>query len=285
MAPETTYEAAYPPVSATRPRIGWKAVPPVVVTISDVPSHTKGEASDVCETNYAGPVAAAAHTRAETEAALAAICAKAIGIATLWPAEFYKGPACTPAADMALTARATGALVPPEAWDLPARPAGCAAGRCCTGQDGAGEAPDADGLCPLVFKNDTKGTGLGDQVTAGITQLARFGAFDLVTTTDGDPLPTGGTTADFIRSVVPRDVVSPPPPPATRVPRIEGGAFTGVLPGAVVRFTIEAKNDVVMPLAEPQVFHARIRIRAGGCADLDERDVIILVPPRRPVID
>ena len=258
---------------------------PVVVTISDVPSHTKDEPDDVCESNYAGPVAEAAHTRAETEAALAAICAKVIGIATMWPDTFYKGPTCTPAVDMTRMAQATGALVPPEAWDLPARPAGCAAGRCCTGQNGAGEAPDVAGLCPLVFKNDTKGTGLGDQVTAGITQLARFGAFDLVATTDGDALPMGGTTAAFIRSVVPRDVVSPPPPPATRVPVIQDGKFTGVLPGAVVRFTIEAKNDVVMELPMPQVFHARIRIRAGGCADLDERDVIILVPPSKPVIE
>jgi hypothetical protein len=65
---------------------------------------------------------------------------------------------------------------------------------------------------------------------------------------------------------------------------ISGGKFTGVLPGTVVRFTIEARNDVVMETAEPQVFHARIKIRAGGCADLDERDVIIVVPPKKPVI-
>jgi hypothetical protein len=39
-----------------------------------------------------------------------------------------------------------------------------------------------------------------------------------------------------------------------------------------------------METAAPQVFHARIKISAGGCADLDECDVIILVPPMRPVI-
>jgi hypothetical protein len=33
------------------------------------------------------------------------------------------------------------------------------------------------------------------------------------------------------------------------------------------------------------VFRARIKIRAGGCADLDEREVIILVPPTRPVVE
>jgi len=69
-----------------------------------------------------------------------------------------------------------------------------------------------------------------------------------------------------------------------KAPVIGGGKFTGVLPGAVLRFAVEAKNDLVMETSEPQVFHARIKIRAGGCADLDERDVIILVPPSKPVI-
>ena len=95
---------------------------PVVVTISDVPSHTKDEPADACQTNYAGPVAQAAHTRAQTEAVLSAVCAKVIGIATMWPDSFYKGPACTPAADMTRLAQATGALVPPQAWDLPGTP-------------------------------------------------------------------------------------------------------------------------------------------------------------------
>jgi hypothetical protein len=257
---------------------------PIIVAITDAPSHTKGEPDDGCETNYAGAVAAAAHSRAQTVGALTAICAKVVGIANLWPGNYYKGPACTPAAALTRLARDTGARVPPEAWDLPGRPGSCAAGRCCTGQGGAGETPDPDGLCPLVFKNDNKSSGLGGQVVSGITQLARFGAFDVVTATEGDPLPAGHTTAELIRGVTPMDSTPPPAPPVTKAPVISGGKFTGVLPGAVVRFTVEAKNDVVMETSEPQVFHARIKIRAGGCADLDERDVIVLVPPKRPVI-
>jgi hypothetical protein len=257
---------------------------PVVVAISDAPSHTKGEADDACAANYTGAVATAAHTRSQAVDALNAICAKVVGIANLWPGNYYKGPTCTPAVELTRLARGTGARVPPEAWDLPARPAGCAAGRCCTGQAGAGEPPDADGLCPLVFKNDNKSNGLGGQVISGITQLARFGAFDVLAATEGDPLPAGHTTADFIRGVSPMDATPPPPPPTIAAPVVRDGKFTGVLPGTVVRFTVEAKNDGVMETAEPQVFHARIKIRAGGCADLDERDVIILVPPKRPVI-
>jgi hypothetical protein len=257
---------------------------PIVVAITDAPSHTKGDPDDGCATNYAGAVAAAAHTRTQAIDALNAVCAKVVGIANLWPGNYYRGPTCTPATELTRLAGATGARVPPESWDLPARPATCAPGRCCTGQGGAGEAPDADGLCPLVFKNDNQSNGLGGQVTSGITQLARFGPFEVVAATAGDPLPAGHTTADFIRAVTPRDATPPPAPPITRPPVIRDGKFTGVLPGAVVRFTVDAKNDTVMETSEPQVFHARIKIRAGGCVDLDERDVIIVVPPSKPVI-
>jgi hypothetical protein len=258
---------------------------PIVVAISDAPAHTKGEANDTCQTNYTGAVAEAAHTRAQAVDALNAICAKVIGIATQWPDSYYKGgPTCTPSVELTRLAQATGALVPPEAWDVPARPAACTAGQCCTGQAGAGQPPDASGLCPLMFRNDNMSNGLGGQVIGGITQLARFGAFDVVATSAGDPLPMGHTTADFLRALTPHDATPPPAPPVTRPPLIRDGKFTAVLPGTVVRFTIEAKNEVVMETPAPQVFHARIKIRAGGCADLDERDVIILVPPSKPVI-
>jgi hypothetical protein len=68
-------------------------------------------------------------------------------------------------------------------------------------------------------------------------------------------------------------------------PIIENGRFTRVVPGTGVRFTVTARNTFVEPKSTPQIFRATIRIRAGGCADLDERDVIIVVPPAAPVID
>jgi hypothetical protein len=95
-------------------------------------------------------------------------------------------------------------------------------------------------------------------------------------------VPTGKTTADFIKSVSPLSFDLPPAPPVIKPPTIDAGAntFKGVIPGAVLRFTISARNDFLPALPMPQVFHATIKIRAGGCADLDERDVIILVPPK-----
>jgi hypothetical protein len=261
---------------------------PVVVLVTDAAFHTRDEPGNPCNLNYQGAVAQVAHTRAQTVAALNKLCAKVIGVATGVGAPRM----CGPVPDSTRFAVDTGTVVPPEAWDVPARPAGCAAGQCCTGQGGSGEPPDATGLCPLVFKTNFAGMGLNTQVISGITQVARFAAFDVVTenagvtaASDGAPLPAGRTTADFLKAVTPLDSTTPPPPPAVRAPVIDGGRFTRVVPGTVVRFTVTARNDFIEPRTVPQVFRATIRIRAGGCADLDERDVIILVPPSAPVIE
>jgi hypothetical protein len=277
---------------------------PVVTLISDAIFHTKGEgrtctatttmgAPVTLQADYTGTVAAVAHTRAEAAAALNKICAKVIGISTLrtMMTGIRTDPngICPATSDLIGYARDTGALVPPEAWDLPMRPAGCAAGRCCTGVNGAGENPDGSGRCPLVFKTLDNAAGLSVQITSGITQLARFATFDVVTQKSGvatgdkgEMLPMGRTTADFIKAITPLDAMPPPPPPAIKAPVISGDKFTGVTPGSVVRFTIEARNDFQRATQSPQVFHATIKILAGGCADLDQRDVIILIPPEAP---
>ena len=57
---------------------------------------------------------------------------------------------------------------------------------------------------------------------------------------------------------------------------------TRYLPGSFVRFNVTAHNEIVKETFRPQGFHATIRVRAGGCANLDSRDVIILIPPVAP---
>jgi hypothetical protein len=279
---------------------------PVVTAITDAIFHTKGEAGRQCvartvmgnvsiPAEYDGTVSPSAHTRAETIAALNKICAKVIGVSTLRTSitGAIDDPAgiCNATDDLVQFANGTGALVPPEAWDLPMRPAGCGAGKCCTGLGGAGENPNGQGLCPLVFKIPQNGGGLGGQVVSGISQLARFATFDVVASTSGvdkgdkgEPLPMGKTTADFIKSVLPKDAMAPPAPPVIKAPVIQGDHFSGVSPGSLVRFDIDARNDFQMQTQSPQIFHATIKIRAGGCADLDQRDVIILIPPSSPNI-
>lgn len=262
---------------------------PVAVTISDASFHSKGDTNPLTcwgsSVAYGGDVSPYAHTRKETEDALNKICAKVIGVSALVGSE----DGCIATQDLTMFANATGALVPPEAWDIPMRPTNCPMGKCCTGLGGAGEEPNGNKLCPLVFKISPNGSGVGDQVTAGIAQLARFASFDVVTevigqTEDerGDKLPTGKTTADFIKSIVPLDALPPPPPPYVPTPEMTAKGFSKVVPGSLVRFTVEAHNELQRETAWPQVFHATIRVRAGGCANLDARDVIILIPPVAP---
>jgi len=262
---------------------------PIVVSISDASFHDVGDMPPRncygSPVSYSGEVAKFAHSRQQTAEALNKICAKSVGISAMLSSDEN----CIATKDLTYFAKETGAVVPPEAWDVPMRPNGCAAGKCCTGLRGAGEEPDANGLCPLVFKVQSDGTGVGDQVTAGIAQLARFASFDVVTDVvgetqgeKGEVIPDGKTTAEFIKSITPLDALPPPPPPFIPAPIMTEKGFSKVVPGSYVRFNVTAHNEIIKETFRPQVFHATIRVRAGGCANLDSRDVIILVPPVAP---
>ena len=264
---------------------------PVVVSITDASFHSKNDTPQrSCfgsNVDYGSDVAMYAHTRQEVVEKMNKICAKSVGIS----AEVNSDQNCIGTQDLVYFAKETGAVVPPEAWDVPMRPANCAMGKCCTGQKGAGEEPDANGLCPLVFKILGDGANVGEQVTAGIAQLARFASFDVTTDVvgqtmgeKGEVLPPPATSADFIKDIVPLDALPPPPPPFFSPPviRPDGKGFSKVVPGGFVRFNVTAQNEILKETTAPQVFHATIRVRAGGCANLDSRDVIILIPPIAP---
>ena len=271
---------------------------PVITVITDASFHVKGEASRTCTykdgggttynepTLYSGSALNVGHTRAETVTALNNLCAKVIGVSAQLP---NYPDACLANSDLTQMAKDTGARVPPQVFDQGGRPAGCAATQCCTGINGAGEATDADGLCPLVFKITPDGRGLDQRVVSGITQLAQFSIFDITTAASGGTtgdggvsLPMGKTTADFFRAIAPDSAT---PAPGGTAPVIAGNTFTRVTPGTTVRFSIDAANDFQPATDRPQVFRATIKVQAGGCADLDSREVIFLIPPKAPVID
>ena len=266
---------------------------PVIVTITDAISNAAGEArvcSDIfgntATTGY-GTSIATAHTRQQAKDALLNKCARTVGIA---PVIAGIGN-CSAEADLEEFATTTGARVPPAAWDLGGRPAGCAANQCCTGMNGAGRTPDANGLCPLVFRVNDQGAGVSTNVVTGIQLLTRFAQFDVTSERqgvtadiDGNPLPAPHTTADFIKAVTPTGFMLPPAPPVVPNPTFDATTFYGVTPSTRVQFDVRALNDFVMQTADAQIFRATIRVLASGCADLDQRDVLILVPPNPIVI-
>lgn len=258
---------------------------PVVTMITDATFHTLGEPTRMCfgaKTDYSGAVALAAHSRADTTAALKNVCARVIGLS----ADTGSGAECIATADLRQLASDTGAAVPPQAWgDTGSRPAGCAGGQCCTGLGGAGEAPDARGLCPLVMQIRTDGTGTGPGAADAITQLVRFAPVEVNLARsggskgeDGTALPAGKTTADFLTAITAVDGTPPAVPSGLKSPVASGDHFTGVTPGSAVRFTLDAKNDFIAAGSKPQVFKATVQTLASGCAVLDTRTVIVIVP-------
>ncbi len=257
---------------------------PVIVSITDAVSH-ENDASNTClGTSYDDDpsTAAVAHDRQQTYDALGDICARVVPVAV---SNF--STTCGPLVDGQDFATETGAIIPPDAWDLApgGRPPGCPAGQCCTGIDGDGVPTDGAGLCPLVYRVNFDGSGLGQSIVDGVQMLAAYSPFDVTTQVDGvdadvdgAPLPPGFTTADFIQAVTPFDH-GPVPLPGAPPPVLTPDAFEGVIPNTPVTFTITAFNDFVPAGPEPRLFIADITVLADGCSDLDTRQVLILVPP------
>lgn len=259
---------------------------PVIVSITDAISN-EDDAGNTClgsegyVTNAA--VAAVAHSGEEAIAALSDICARVV---TVVASDF--SPTCGPLSDGVDLATATGAVIPPEAWDLApgGRPPTCAADQCCTGVDGSGVPTDAGGQCPLVYRVNFDGSGLGAGLLDGVQNLAAYAAFDVTTQVTGDtedanglPLPPGTSTADFILSVTPLEAGMVPLPGAPD-PTLTEDAFLDVIPNTPVTFTVEAFNSFLPQGPQPRLFVAEITVLADGCSDLDTRQVFILVPPQ-----
>jgi len=303
--PESSLEALYqiatgqglnspPPTKVAANHVGIggvgfrKGSMPVVLTVTDAMFHAPGETGSCssAKAGYGGTVLSVAHTRKQTKDALKKICGRVVGIAP----QMVGKPQCSGLYDLEDFAKTTGALVPPDTWDVPVRPSNCAKGWCCTGINGAGRPPAPGGLCPLVFETTSAGAGLSNSVVSGIKMLARYAPFDVTTqvvgqTADikGKPLPAGKTTADFITRVQPKSFKKPLPPPKLPDPKMDAKGFKNVSPGTTVTFTVEAFNSFLKTASEVRIFRAVIKVLAGECTDLDQREVFILVPPA-PII-
>lgn len=258
---------------------------PVIISITDAPSHGKDEPNQ-CNRPYKDEVAKVAHSYAETETALNKICARVITVASDGVSGSGKEE-CTPVHDGKRLAKSTKTRVSPLAWNGQ-RPSACAEGKCCTGKNGAGQEPDADGMCPLVFNVNKRGGGLDTSIVSGIEALAFYAPFDVITQGEGQhssesgkTLPGGEDTTRFIQKII-ASGFSDLPRPELPKPKATNTGFEQVTPGTKVQFTIRAFNDFVKPTDKPQVFRAKIRVKADQCEglDLDEREVVFVVPPR-----
>jgi len=136
----------------------------------------------------------------------------------------------------------------------------------------------ADGT-PLVFSIMAGGTGLDAAVVDAVVELTSATPQDVNTRTEnvaGNPDEFDATL--FIKSIIPdegyRDGIA-----GTGYDSKDDTTFYGVIPGTLVDFDIDFYNDVRPPATVTQIFQARIIVVGNGVADLDSRNVYILVPP------
>jgi hypothetical protein len=140
---------------------------------------------------------------------------------------------------------------------------------------------------PLFFQISGDGSGLGTEVVDAVGLLVGGTPQDVSTRTENVPGNPGEFDATrFIKSIVPvegfRDGI-PGPGPNSYSSRDET-TFYDVIPGTRVQFAVDFWNDVHPPAETALIFRARIVVVGNGVADLDSRDVYIVVPPDGSVI-
>jgi len=137
---------------------------------------------------------------------------------------------------------------------------------------------------PLVFDISGDGSGLSTAVVDAVAQLVGGTPQDVNTRTENVPgNPDEFDATLFIKSIVPAEGYREGVPGAGYASK-DDTTFYGVIPGTQVEFNIDFWNDVRPPAATAQIFQAKIIVVGNGVADLDSRNVYIVVPPEGGII-
>ncbi|MFK7988251.1 MAG: hypothetical protein AB8I08_19680 [Sandaracinaceae bacterium] len=141
---------------------------------------------------------------------------------------------------------------------------------------------DASGA-PIVFNISSNGSGLDSRVIEAIRTLSEETPQDISgAVVDGEDVPAEVGPVDagmFVKSITPTSIIEggvPTDCPSAGV--CDDRVFDQVTPGATVRFRIRFLNDFQTPRSFAQVFLAEIVVLGNGVAELDSREVVIVVP-------
>jgi hypothetical protein len=143
---------------------------------------------------------------------------------------------------------------------------------------------------PIVFTISPDGSGLGDSIIEAIRVLAEETPQDIgAVPRDGDDIPPEVGPIDatqFIKAITPLQLIpmSGPLVPCPDASRCDDRLFYQVSPGDFVDFRLRFLNDFVPPRATVQVFRATITVVGNGVAELDTRDVVIVVPAGSEIV-
>jgi len=162
----------------------------------------------------------------------------------------------------------------------------------------AGSGPDMDQMArrtgsvrsdgsPLVFTGAASST--ADQIITGITSLVGGTPQDVSTRTENVAgNPDGFDATQFIKNIVPFEGYGPAgesgPIAGVTYASKDETTFYQVIPGTQVEFTIDFWNDVRPTPVRTEIHQAKIIVVGNGVADLDFRNVYIVVPPMGGVI-
>jgi hypothetical protein len=130
---------------------------------------------------------------------------------------------------------------------------------------------------PLVFSINYDGSGLDTAVVDAVSELVGGTPQDVSTRTENVPgNPDEFDATQFIKAITPvegyRDGIA-----GTGYTSKDATTFYGVIPGTVVSFNLDFYNDL-REVSTVEVHRARIWVVGNGVADLDSRDVYILLP-------
>jgi hypothetical protein len=136
---------------------------------------------------------------------------------------------------------------------------------------------------PLVY--DAPSGAISGVIVDGIEELVGGVVQDVSTRTENvDGNPDDFDATQFIKAIVAVEGYGPGGVAGTGYDSKSTDQFFGVVPGTQVDFSIDFYNDVRPPADTSQIFEARIIVVGNGVADLDSRNVYIVVPPEGAVV-
>ncbi len=140
---------------------------------------------------------------------------------------------------------------------------------------------DASGA-PILFSIASNGSGLDARIVEAIRTLAEETPQDISgAARDGEDRPDSIGPVDatlFIKAITPVSLFDGAPVACPAAGRCDDRLFYGVTPGNTVTFNVRFRNDFQEPRSFAQVFLAEIVVLGNGVAELDTREVVIVVP-------
>ncbi len=138
---------------------------------------------------------------------------------------------------------------------------------------------------PIMFEIGCDGSGLGTGLVNAIRVLASETPQDIRgSVRDGEDFPPEVGPIDasqFVKAITPIRLLADGGATTIACPmdgRCDDRDFFGVVPGQLIEFNVRFENDFVPPRRTSQVFRATIFVLGNRVAELDARDVTIVVP-------